>query len=245
MTVQGWSRQVTALGDGLVRWPRYLLRRLARPERVRHFGVVLEREVLGSQAKWERVLLGRYERGEARCLIRGLEGGDVVLEVGAGVGFTSTLAASIVGSERVFCYEANPALMARIRRTHALNGVAPSVVNAVLGVGRGQVPFFVREDFSTSSLAGHPGEPNVPVPRLDVNEEIRRTGATCVVLDVEGAEEDLVRIIDWKPVRKLVLELHPAVLGPERCAALLRELERQGLRTRRLASSSNKRLLTR
>lgn len=213
---------------------------------MRHFGVWLERGVLGSQAKWERVLQGRYERGEARCLLVGLEPGDVVLEIGAGVGFTSALAAGVVGSQNVFCYEANPELVERIRRTHALNGVSPAVANVVLGSGVGEVDFFVREDFSKSSLEAGPDVlRTVRVPQLDVNAEIRRTGATCLVLDVEGAEEELVRAIDWTPLRKAVIELHPHVLGAQRTAAIVRELEQQGLRTVRFASSTNKRLFWR
>ncbi len=238
-------RSLSVECDALLRWPRFLGRRWRRAERVRHFGVLLEREVLGSDSKWERVLLGRYERGEARCLLHALEPGDVVFEIGAGVGFTSALAARIVGEQRVHCYEANPELVPRIRRTHALNGVSPSVVNAVLGRGAGEARFHVRSDFSTSSLSGRPDEPSVPVPQLDLDAELRRTGATCIVLDVEGAESDLVPLIDWSPIHKLILELHPKILGPERTAALLRHLESQGLHTDRRASSSNKRLLVR
>lgn len=238
-------RSIAIECDALLRWPRYAARRLRHADHVRHFGVLLEREVLGSDAKWERVLLGRYERGEARCLLHGLEPGDVVLEIGAGVGFTSTLAARRVGDRNVFCYEANPALVERIRRTHSLNGVAPTVVNAVLGRGAGEARFYVRADFSTSSLVGSPDEPSVPVPQLDLDTELRRSGANCLVLDVEGAEAELVPLIDWTTIEKLVLELHPKILGPERTAALLAHLAAQGLHTDRRASSSNKRLLVR
>jgi len=240
------AQSTPLLLDAFVRQPRYWLRRWRDCQVVRHFGVLLDRRALESEAMWELVLRGRYERGEARCLLMGLEAGDVVLEIGAGIGFISTLAAKVVGAGNVHCYEANPALVERIQQTHVLNGLAPSVANAVLGDGTSEVEFHVRPNFTKSSLTPGPDVVRtVRVPLLDVNEEIARTGATCVVMDVEGAEEELVRAIDWAPVCKLVLELHPHVLGGERTRAIVRDLEARGLVTKRFASTSNKRLMTR
>src|SRR5947209_17291094 len=58
---------------------------------------------------------GRYERDELRLIEQVLSPGDVVLEVGAGIGLVSAYCAKRLGSSRVFAYEANPDLEACIR----------------------------------------------------------------------------------------------------------------------------------
>ena len=89
----------------------------------------------------------RYERSESRCAVVALSPDDVVLEVGSGLGYLSTICALRLGSERVHTYEADPGLIPRIRRHHALNGVAPEVHNAMLAGSTGSASFFVAAWF--------------------------------------------------------------------------------------------------
>src|ERR687884_78465 len=59
----------------------------------------------------ERALTrGGYEREELRLIGSVLSPGDVVLEVGAGLGLVSTYCAQRIGSTRVFALEADPEL---------------------------------------------------------------------------------------------------------------------------------------
>ena len=51
---------------------------------------------------------GRYELQEARALAEFVKPEDVVMDIGAGVGFVSILAARIVGGPNVIAVEANP-----------------------------------------------------------------------------------------------------------------------------------------
>ena len=70
---------------------------------------------------------GRYEQDEFRLIEQVLSPGDVVLEVGAGLGLVSAYCAKRLGSSRVFAYEANPDLEACIRETFSLNEVQPTL----------------------------------------------------------------------------------------------------------------------
>lgn len=54
-----------------------------------------------------------------------LDADDVVMDVGTGIGLVATLCAQRIGSERVYTYEANPALERPIRETFELNRVSP------------------------------------------------------------------------------------------------------------------------
>lgn len=229
------------LGD-LGRYPRYLWRLWRRPDRVRLRGVTFELDA-GTSPTLRRLLYSeRYERSESRCAAVALSADDVVLEVGAGLGYLSTICALRLGSGRVHTYEADPGLIPAIRRHHALNGVAPQVHNAMLAASSGSAPFFVAAHFfASSATAPHPETPGLEVPTLDVRAEFARLRPTFVLMDIEGGEGDLVPLIDWSDVKKLAIELHPELLGPEGMRSLLATLAAAGFKESRLLSGKRKR----
>src|SRR2546425_3470149 len=94
---------------------------------------------------------GRYEQDEFRLIEQVLSPGDVVLEVGAGLGLVSAYCAKRLGSSRVFAYEANPDLEACIRETYSLNEVQPTLEMCAVGTDAGQVTLFRSEDLWASS----------------------------------------------------------------------------------------------
>lgn len=235
--------------DSLARYPRFAWRLLTRPGRVRLHGVVLELGADATPAHRRALYAERYERGEARCVCLRLAPDDVVLEIGAGVGFLSALCAQRLGSERVTAVEANPALLARIRATWAANGVAPALVHGVPAREAGEAELFVAPEIVSSSLlatAVAPGErAAVRVPRLAVNELLARVAPSCLVIDIEGGEAELLPAIAWRGVRKLVLELHPHVIGEAKTRELLALLAAQGFREDRAISSTRKKFFVR
>jgi len=233
---------------GLGRPARYAWRRLRRPERVRLHGVWLEIDSGASAAHRRALYAERYERGEARCLLLRLAPDDVVLEVGAGIGFLSALCARRVGSARVTAVEANPALLPRIRATWAANRVAPTLVHGVLAREAGQAGLHVAREFVESSLLARgaaDAHDVVRVPQLAVNELMARVAPTCLVVDIEGGESELLPAIDWRGVRKLVLELHPHVIGETRTRELIALLAQHGFREERWISSTRKKFFAR
>lgn len=228
----------------VARVPRYWYRRWRRPDFVRLCGVRFDARQVDDLTR-HYLYSETYETGEARCVWCGLEPRDVVLEVGAGIGFISTLCALRTGSERVFCFEANPELLPAIRHTHGLNEVAPTLTNAMLAREDGESEFFVQADFLTSSSTDLSGEPEIRVPAVAVAREMQRIQPTFVVMDIEGGESELLPLMDLSGVRKIALELHPGILGQARVDELLEDLAEQGFRTNRVVSTSNKRLLER
>jgi len=231
---------------GLGRYPRYAWRLLTRPAFVRLHGVALELGANATPALRRALYSERYERGEARCVLLRVEPGDVVLEIGAGLGFLSTLCALRVGSEHVTAYEANPALLPRIRATYAANGVAPQLVNAVLARKAGEAELYVEGEFVSSSLLRRSETATrVRVPQHAVGGVIARVNPTCLVIDIEGGEVELLPAIDLRGVRKLILELHPQRIGETRAAMLVAWLAAQGLCEDRGISSTRKKYFAR
>ncbi len=248
METAGWLAHLRWELAGLARYPRYAWRLATRPERVRLHGVELALGGDATPALRRALYAERYERGEARCVAFGLAADDVVLEVGAGAGFLSTLCALRVGSERVTAVEANPALLPRIRETWAANGVAPRLVHAVLAREAGEAELFVASEFVSSSLRGVGSDGPVltaRVPQLAVNALLREVAPTFLAIDIEGGEAELLPAIDWRGIRALALELHPHRIGEAATRALLARLADEGFREHRAVSSTRKKLFSR
>jgi FkbM family methyltransferase len=188
----------------------------------------------------------RYERGEARALTQRLEASDIVMEIGAGIGFLSTLCALRIGSERVFTFEANPALIEVIKQTYAANGVWPTLTHGTLAEKVGVAEFFVDEEFEASSLIRPCDDVKATeIPKFDINAEIARICPTMLILDIEGSEHDLVPIIDWQGIEKVVIDIHPERIGVEKAGEVVTMLQAAGFSVDRWLSGTRKKYLRR
>ena len=168
------------------------------------------------------IFFGVYESKEAELVKKKLTSDDVVMEIGAGIGFLSALSAKVVGSKRVFAYEANPQLMDVIKHVHDLNHVAPTVSNVLLGKGDGERTFWLEKDYWASSLIqGAQDATPIRVTQIDLNQEIQRIQPSFMILDIEGGEYEFLRHARLDPVRKIVIEVHPHVLGYTRISEML------------------------
>ena len=181
---------------------------------------------------------GGYERSELHALRSKLTPGDVVMELGTGLGFLSAYCAKIVGSENVYTFEANPAMEPHIRDTFALNNVSPKLEICVLADTSGEHSFYVKEAFWESSLIPQTSAAEVvKVPAKPVNGEIARINPTLLVMDIEGGEYDLFQQINLAGVAKMVIELHPHEIGIEKVKFVVSMLYRSGFRADKDASS--------
>ena len=177
----------------------------------------------------EYIRRGNYEQSELRALRKHLEPDDVVLELGAGIGFISMQCAQVVGAERVFAYEANPALESHIRRNYELNGVFPKLEICVLGDRAGEIDFFVEEDYwASSTIRQSPTARRIRVPVRPLNDAIRRVNPSFLIVDIEGGEYDLLEQIDFYNIRKLAMELHRHTFEQARIDAIHGRLANAG-----------------
>jgi FkbM family methyltransferase len=176
---------------------------------------------------------GRYERHEARALHSIIEPGDRIMELGAGIGFISALAAKDPKTAGVRVYEANPALVPYIRRLHAMNGLTDiEAINAVLteGPAPASMPFHVHSEFWASSLqsAGAATIRVEEVPTRDFARERDAFRPSMIICDIEGGEEALFATGRLDGVSRLHLELHPDVIGRDGVERIAANLRAQG-----------------
>lgn len=179
---------------------------------------------------------GDYERREVEAVKALVRPDDVVLELGAGLGYMSTYMAANRKVGEVHAYEANPALIPYIERLHAQNGVTGVTIhNAILGPRKGKAKFYVRENFLASSLQENPPGEKSPVVRVEeiavenAKAAVKAIRPSFLVCDIEGAEADILPLADFSGLRGAVIELHPQWIGEAGVRAVFDAMHGAGL----------------
>ncbi|WP_375691385.1 FkbM family methyltransferase [Pseudooceanicola sp. LIPI14-2-Ac024] len=164
-----------------------------------------------------RLNAGTYEEQEILGALRCVRPGDTVLELGAGLGIVGAIVARNLRPARVRSFEANPALIPHIEALYALNGLTDriAVENRVLLAGPDQ-PEEVTLHLTNSYLGSSVHEKSevrsaVQVPTGDFDTAC--AGAEVLIMDIEGAEIDILRQADLSGLRAVVIEFHPGVYG--------------------------------
>ena len=199
---------------------------------IRRFGVRIDRRDPHIHGAIDfHLRRGTYERAEVTAVRALVAPEDRVMEIGAGLGIVTTLAAQV--AEHVTAFEANPALRDTLERTFALNDVRPDLRMKAVATTPGHVHIAVEDAFWVSRVADAGVEVEA-VAFLPTLEELRPTFA---IIDCEGGERDL--LADPLPayVRKLIVELHPDVIGRAGCDEIGTALAEQGFVARQDLSS--------
>ncbi len=194
----------------------------ATPAVIRSRGLLFPNDPEFLIQKTRRLLRSNtYERREAQAVRALVKPDDVAMELGAGIGFMSTLMARSCKARSVHAFEANPSLIPYIRRVHEANRVADRVVltNAALGPSAGSARFYERENFAASSMIEAPEGMTSDlvavheVEVLDIAQVMAEIRPTALVCDIEGAEAEILPLADLSSLRVAVVELHPQWIG--------------------------------
>ena len=180
----------------------------------------------------DAIRTGAFEAEEASEIPSIVIHGDRVLEIGAGIGFISTLLARQPEVIRIVAVEANPFLLPYMQRLHEENAVHKvERRNVVLtNSANTQMTFYLRRDFWMGSLSQGPNpyESSVSVPTQSLNELLQSEQITLIVCDIEGAETYLFDGADLTGVDRIYLEIHDHVTGLCGVQRLFRTMTEQG-----------------
>lgn len=174
---------------------------------------------------------GKYESSEISIIKNTLEKEDIVLELGTGIGFVSAYCAKKIGSNQIFTFEGNPSLEPLIQKLYSKNKVMPYSTIALLGNENGAKTFYKNENsFLASSAISNPDENQVSfqVKQKKLNEIIAQLQPTYLVMDIEGDEFDIFKIINFQSITKIQFELHPSVLTNEQINFIFEKLKEKG-----------------
>jgi FkbM family methyltransferase len=163
---------------------------------------------------------GTYEKHEVQLALAHVPKGARVLELGAGSGVVGAVVARHCAPRAVLSVEANPFLLPHITALWAENGLIPPMTlrhGAVFSSPDAPqtVQFFVRGNFLGSRLTqpdrGSVQPVQVPVLRYDrLKAEFPHD---VILMDIEGAELDLLRHADLSGVSLIIAEFHRHLYG--------------------------------
>lgn len=182
-----------------------------------------------NRAMAREIIKGRYELAERKLAREAIQSGDRVLEIGAGLGVVSILCTRLAGVGNVTSYEANTALEAPIRENFALNDLIPNLVLKAVTVDGQPITFFQNDNVVSSSVydRGLVAE-RITVPSVAIDTAIAETDASVIVMDVEGAEVDLLPAADLRAVREIIVEVHPHIVGAPAIDGMISALTERG-----------------
>jgi FkbM family methyltransferase len=163
-------------------------------------------------------ILGTTEPEEQEELAKHLKSGHVFYDLGANIGFYTTIAARIVGdSGRVYAFEPFPVSVEAIKKNGRLNNFTNiEVFSVAVGEKAGNTSFFLKELSAGHSLVqaeGSDGE-KIPVEIVALDSYIQEKGLRppdVMMIDIEGAEvlalQGMIETIaKYKPV--ILCEVH-------------------------------------
>lgn len=155
-----------------------------------------------------------YESQEIQILIQTLNKEDRVLELGAGLGLLSAYCAKVIGDDNILSYEANPLMIPQIKNNYKRNGVSPKIRNAVVGCDNRERTFFLEEHFwSSSTLQRSKDAQAIKVDGVNIDDVISEFSPNFLIIDIEGGEIDIVFSMNFETVNKVIMEIHPHVIG--------------------------------
>ena len=168
-----------------------------------------------------RLLSGAYEAHEKKMCFDYLTPNDSVLEIGGAIGFIGLICQKKIGIKNYFCFEANPRTYEILKKNYELNGVEPRVWNMALAHADGHVDLEVGSDFWENSICYDSTRSSgvktvrVTAGTLDTLLALAGQKVNTLIIDIEGAEQfiDFQRVPE--EISKIIIELHPGVMGQE------------------------------
>ncbi|MBA4149811.1 MAG: FkbM family methyltransferase [Verrucomicrobia bacterium] len=179
-----------------------------------------------------RILIG-YEEAEKHICREFLSKDDCVLELGGGIGFIGLFCQKRLGIEKYVTIEANPQTIQLLERNYSLNGLIPQVLNYAISSAGGSVDLNVGGDFWEHCLTPKSkAAKTISVPAITLPELLERIPIqpNTLIIDVEGGE----RFINFREIpeeiTKIIIEIHPVIIGRAAVQELINSLCERGFR---------------
>ena len=162
---------------------------------------------------------GQNQVAEFACARDLVRSGDVVLELGGGLGVLSAALCREAAPSRIVTYEGNPDLLSYAKLTHQFNGASNIEVRHGIVLSRAEAPtvsFYRHVDVWGGSLFPVQGTNSneVKVPVVKLTEVLTELVPNVLLVDIEGGELDLFEGAETLgSLDRIALELHPDIYG--------------------------------
>jgi len=181
-----------------------------------------------------------WEPNETNWFLKRVHGGDVVVDIGANVGYYTLIASRLVGDEgRVYAFEPDPVAFSFLEKNVALNGSTNVVLEQKAASNEpGSLRLYLSEENKGDHRIFETEEKRKSVEieavALDDYFEGRESRIDFVKIDTQGAEAVIVdgmdRIIAGNQSIEVIIEFWPKALSQfgRDSDALLTKLDRAG-----------------
>jgi FkbM family methyltransferase len=217
--------------DLLTRW--HFKFTLPAKKRATLHGVKLDISSLSPLMK-NHILQDRYEFQERRLVQQCLSKEDVILELGGAIGFIGLFCRKVVGVKHHLTVEPNPNTLAMLRGNYALNQIEPQVIQAAASSVDGQISLNIGGEFWENSIVTADDDATqIRVPSLSLQTIVKQMAAspTALICDIEGAETYLDFTQLPKTVTRIIIELHPSIVGEAANQRVIDQLHALGFKT--------------
>jgi FkbM family methyltransferase len=154
-----------------------------------------------------------YETAETYLVRHLVRPGNTVLDLGSGLGLTSIAAAKASGNGRVVGYEADPVIAPLAEKNVRRNGVQVEIRNKAIAKEKGICEFYVRRSFPASSLFPFKGSKRIRIEADAAQDVIDEIQPDVIICDIEGIEKEVLVGANLSSVHRLIVEVHPQVIG--------------------------------
>lgn len=163
-----------------------------------------------------------YEPIGTMVLEREINKGDVVLDLGAHIGYYTLLTAELVGNRgKVFAFEPGPDNFALLEKNVAANGYKNVILTAkAVSDKSGEIKLFLAEESSVSHRIGDPGDgrKTIYVEAITIDDFFQDYNGKVnfIKMDIEGAEAKALQgmrgLLRKNKKIKLMTEFYPSAL---------------------------------
>lgn len=213
----------------------------------------IEREILGNKMlldlsdagiSYELLINKKREPFIGELIKREIRPGDVVIDVGANIGYYALLEARLVGKDgTIYCLEPVPSNFKLLIKNIKLNNYKNiRAYQLAAGSKKEKKYIYVTEKRNWSSIIKPQGkiQKKILIDVISLDEFIKdKPFPRFIRMDVEGYELEILkgmkRILSSQKPLKIFMEIHPSVLGNQ-TKALLELLKRSGFRIKIITS---------
>lgn len=174
---------------------------------------------------------GSYEIFEIKILPGFIGNEDRILEIGGAIGFLGLYCRKIIGVANLVSVEPNPKTLDYLKYNYKLNGITPNFIEAALTPENGLIDFYISDMFWEDSLLPNNTSLNkIKVEGLTFVDILKRCRFTpnVIIIDIEGAE----KYIDFKQlpksINKILIEIHPDMIGKRDAYKIIENLVMNG-----------------
>jgi FkbM family methyltransferase len=182
----------------------------------------------------DSIVQGRYEEEERKLCSRFISNEDEVIEFGSSIGYLSIYCVKSIGVNRMLCVEPNPQAIKELESNFAQNGLKPEILQRCLTAQDGEIDFYPNVDLWESTVIKN-GRSSLKPIKVRSSKLISVFNAadfvpTAIILDIEGAESEIDFSHLNPRIRKIVLEIHPGLIGLPAAFDVLNNLMNTGFR---------------